>query len=68
VANRKYKMLMLVMGSIIFRSLTLLCLIVSSEGGDPLVAHEYSLHLIRSNMGVVVKKKKKKRRKTGNIS
>jgi hypothetical protein len=30
---------------------------MSSEGSDPLVALEYSLDLIRSNMGVVVKKK-----------
>ena len=46
-------MLMLVMRSISLRSLTLLCLIMSSEGSDPLVALEYSLDLIRSNMGVV---------------
>ena len=50
-------MLMLVMGSVSLTSLTLLCLIMSSEGSDPLVELEYSLDLIRSNVGIVVKKK-----------
>jgi len=39
------------------RSLTLLCLIMSSKGSDPLLALECSLDLIRSNMGVVLRKK-----------
>jgi hypothetical protein len=39
---------------------------MSSEGSDPLVALEYSLDLIRSNMGVVVKKKSKLRTGTKN--
>jgi hypothetical protein len=50
-------MLMLVMWSRSLRSLTLLCLIMSSEGSEPLVALQYSLDLIRSNVGVVVNKK-----------
>lgn len=48
---------MLVMRCRSLRSLTLLCVIMSSEGSDPLVTLEYSLDLIQSNMGVVVKKK-----------
>jgi hypothetical protein len=45
---------MLLMRGISLRSL--MCL-MSSEGSDPLVALEYSLDLIRSNMGAVVNKK-----------
>lgn len=43
------------------RSLTLLCLSMSSEGRDPLVALQCSLDLIRSNMGEVLWKKFKLR-------
>jgi len=39
------------------RNLTLLCLILSSEGSDPLVALESSLDLIWSNMCVVLREK-----------
>lgn len=48
-------MLMLVTGSVSLKSS--ICLIISSEGSDHLVALEYSLDSIRSNMGVVLKEK-----------